>query len=449
MTTATKRAHWHTRAGFLLAAAGSAVGLGNIWKFPYITGENGGGAFVLVYLACVTFVGLPILLAEVYLGRESQRNVVQTFETLHRPGSAWRIVGWLGLLSAFCILGFYSVVGGWVVHFGLKSVTGALSAASDATVEHYLEELFASPALLVLWHTLFMGATVAIVARGVSAGIERANRVMMPGLIVLLVLLLVRAAAMPGFGTALEFLFRFDFEALSARGALVAVGHAFFTLSLGMGAMLTYGSYLTGPHSIARTALGLAVIDTAVSLMAGVVVFTVVFSFGQEPGAGPPLVFVTLPLLFKQMGGGQLVAVAFFLLVFFAALTSAISLLEVVVAYASERFGWTRRRAALSAGAAIYLLGVLCALSFNLLAEVKLLGLTVFDLLDSATSKFTMPLGGLLIALFYGWVLGPRAVAHTVGRPVSALVCQVLLWSTRLVAPLAVAWLLVAGLVDR
>lgn len=448
MSTKTTRAQWRNRAGFLLAAAGSAVGLGNIWKFPYITGENGGGAFVLVYLACIGLVALPILLAEIHLGRSAQSGVVQAFEVLHRPRSPWRLVGWLGLLSAFAILSFYSVVGGWVLHFGAKAATGALTAAADATVEHYLDGLFADPLLLVFWHSVFMALTVWIVAHGVGPGIERANRVMMPGLIVLLLVLLVRAAFMPGFGQALSFMFAPEFAELSPRAALIAVGHAFFSLSLGMGTMLTYGSYLPQSEGIVRTALAIALIDTLVALLAGVVIFAVVFSFAQEPGAGPTLMFVTLPLLFKQMAGGQFVAVTFFLLVTFAALTSAISLLEVVVAHVVERHGWSRARASLLWGGAIYAVGVVCALSFNLLAGFKPLGLSVFDLLDSLTSKLTLPLGGFFISLFFGWVLGPQAVARVTGLPQHAALNRALLWAIRALAPAAVLWLLVAGLLD-
>jgi NSS family neurotransmitter:Na+ symporter len=439
------RAHWTSRLGFVLAAAGSAVGLGNIWKFPYMAGQNGGGAFVLIYVLCVVAVGLPILMAEVYIGREAQRNVVGAFEAVHRPRTPWRLTGWLGLASAFLILSFYSVVGGWVLAFEAYAVLGDLTGPGDEAVRGALPALFQSPVALVFWHTVFMALTVAIVARGVAAGIERANRVMMPALFVLLVLLLVRAAFMPGFAEALSFLFSPRFDQLTWGAALQASGQAFFSLSLGMGAMITYGSYLSRGESITRTTVLVAGLDTLVSVLAGLVVFAVVFSYSQEPAAGPTLMFVNLPLLFKQMTGGHFIAVAFFLLIAFAALTSAISLLEVVVAYWDEVHGWPRRKTSVVMGGIIYLLGILAALSFNVLADFKLAGFNLFDLLDTLTSNVTLPLGGLLIAVFYGWVLGPEAVRRTFDRPVAGPVWQALLWSARVVAPAAVAYLLARG----
>lgn len=440
------RSHWASRASFVLAASGSAVGLGNIWKFPYITGENGGGAFVLVYLACIALVGLPILLAEIHLGRTAQCSVSGVFQRLHHPRSPWRAVGVLALLSAVLVLGFYSVVGGWVLDFTFKAATGALTTGSDDAVSHSLDGLLASAGRLIVWQSLFMGLTVLIVLRGVSAGIERAARVLMPGLLLLLLVLLGRVAFMSGFEPALGYLLRPDFGALSADSILVAVGHAFFTLSLATGTMMTYGSYLPAGQAIGRTTLLLGLIDTLVALTAGVVVFSVVFSFAQAPEAGPGLMFVTLPLLFKQLGAGQLVATAFFVLVAFAALTSSISMLEVPVAWASERIQWSRRRATLCCGAVIYALGVLCALSFNLLQDWRLAGRGVFDLMDGLSSLVTMPLGGLLVALFFGWVLGPRAVEQALGPDAGPALRWLLLWSVRLIAPLAVGVVLFTGL---
>lgn len=440
------RAHWTSRLGFILAAAGSAVGLGNIWKFPYMTGENGGGAFVLVYLLCVLGVGLPILIAEVYIGRESQRNVVQAFEALDRPRSPWKATGWLGLVTAFLILSFYSVVGGWVLDFLVKALQGQLTGRDAGAVGGYLEQLFHSPWAMVFWHTVFMALTVVIVARGVAGGIERANRIMMPALFLLLLFLVVRAFGMPGFEPAVAFLFSPRFEDLTWSSALQAAGQAFFSLSLGMGAMITYGSYLTRGESIPRITAVVAVMDTVVSLLAGVVVFSVVFTFGQEPAAGPTLMFVNLPLLFQQMTGGYLVALAFFLLIAFAALTSAISLLEVVVAYADEVHGWPRPRTALLMGAAIYALGLLAALSFNVLGDVKVAGHNFFDLFDDVSSNLTLPLGGVLIAVFYGWVLGRDAVLRTFDGRGPRVLREGLLWAVRVLAPAAVAYLLVRGL---
>ena len=443
------RAHWSGRLGFILAASGSAVGLGNIWKFPYMAGVNGGGAFVLIYLLCIAVIGLPILIAEIYIGRSSQHNAVKAFETLDKPGSPWRYAGLLGLVSAFLILSFYSVVGGWVLDFELKSLMNQFATQSDDTIKGYLGGLFSSPSKLILWHTVFMALTIGIVLGGVSKGIERASKILMPTLMVLLVLLLVRVAVMDGFMPAVKFLFSADFSKLNWEAILEAVGHSFFTLSLGMGAMITYGSYLKKDENIINTAVTVALLDTVIALISGLVIFAVVFSYNQDPSAGPTLMFVTLPLLFKQIAGGYLISSAFFILVAFAALTSAISLLEVVVAYWEENKGWDRKRTTIVIGGVIYILGILCALSFNVLADFKVFGIyNIFDLFDTLTSKIFLPLGGMVISLYYGWVLGPKAVQATFSKPVANVIWQGLMWSARVLAPIAVAYMLLKGMFE-
>lgn len=438
------RAHWSNRLAFILAAAGSAVGLGNIWKFPYITGVNGGGAFVALYLVCILVVGLPIFVSELYVGQKAQANVVNAFELTHRPGTPWRLVGWLGLVSAVLILSFYSVVGGWVLDFVVRSVTNQFAGHSDEEIKGMLGTLFSSPGRQLLWHALFMGATMAIVLQGLQQGLERWTRILMPGLFVLLLLLLARAAFLPGFGQALAFLFTPHTEQLTAAGILEAVGHSFFTLSLGMGAMITYGSYLRSGQELTRTVFSVAALDTLIALIAGVIIFSVVFSYGLEPGSGPTLMFQTLPMLFAKLPGGYFVSLAFFLLVAFAALTSAISLLEVVVTYWVEQHGKARGPTVLVIGGGIYLLGILSALSTNLLEGVKVLGLTFFDLADKLTSSVLLPLGGALIALFFGWVLGPRAADEVVGARSPA--ATLLTWTARVLAPLAVLVMLINAL---
>ena len=442
------RGHWSGRLGFVLAASGSAIGLGNIWKFPYMTGVNGGGAFVLIYLLCIAFVGLPILLAEIYIGRESQTNAIQAFEVLHKPGSPWRFAGFLGVLSAFLILSFYSVVGGWVLDFELSSLLGTLTSASDEEISGNLGALFSNPVKLIVWHTIFMILTVGIVTGGVTKGIERAARILMPILFFLLLALFVRVMFLDGFPEALTFLFTPNFSALSSEAVLEAVGHAFFTLSLGLGAMITYGSFMNRGSNLVATAWTVAILDTVIALVAGLVIFAVVFTYGSEPNSGPTLMFTTLPLLFKQMTGGYFVAVAFFMLVAFAALTSAISLLEVIVTYLTDVRRLSRLRAALGAGVIIWVLGILCALSFNLLAESKVLGFTFFDLFDFLTAKVFMPVGGVVISSYYGWVLGPRAIRATFSGEPSGLAYNVLLWSSRIIAPGSVIYMLWHGLID-
>lgn len=438
------RASWSGRLAFVLAAAGSAIGLGNIWKFPYITGVNGGGAFVLIYLACIALVGIPIFIAELYVGQQSQKNTVQAFEVLHKPKTLWRLPGWLGLVSAVLILSFYSVVGGWILDFEFRSLLGEFSTQNDEFIKGRLASLFADPGRQLMWHTIFMALTIGIVLGGVKNGLERWNKILMPALIGILGLLLLQALFLPGFGKAVRFLFSPNVSKLTVDGLLEAVGHSFFTLSLGMGAILTYGSYLSQKENLSRTALIVALMDTAVALSAGVVIFSVVFSYDLEPGAGPGLIFATLPMLFAKMPGGYALSVSFFLLVAFAALTSAVSILEVVVAYFTEKKNMNRGRATWLCGVSIYAVGLLTVFSTNLLAEVKIFGLNFFDLFDKLTSSYFLPIGGLLISLFVGWVLGEGAVEKVYGQKKFLAFC--LLWSLRIIAPLAIAAILIQKL---
>ncbi len=441
------RAHWSGRIAFILAAAGSAIGLGNIWKFPYITGENGGGAFVLIYLACVAVVGLPILLAEVYIGQKARRNAVEAFELTHKTGTYWRVPGWLGLASAFLILSFYSVVGGWILDFEFRSIINEFGGKSANEIKGTLTSLFTNWPRQLFWHTVFMSLTVAIVLGGVKDGLERWNKILMPALLALLALLLVRVMFLPGFGQAMSFLFSPDTSKLKAAGILEAVGHSFFTLSLGMGALITYGSYLKKKESLPKIVIAVAFIDTAIALVAGIVIFSIVYSFNMAPGAGPGLILVTLPTLFSQMAGGYIISVAFFLLVSFAALTSAVSILETMVAYWTESHNVDRKKSALIVGVVIYLLGLLSVFSTNLLnsPQFKMFagtllsknGLTFFDLFDKLTSSYFLPIGGLLIALFFGWILGEKAIKEAT-KSDNKLLNKGLLWSARIVAPGAV-----------
>lgn len=446
-TQTIARAHWSNRFLFILAAAGSAIGLGNIWKFPYIAGENGGGAFVLIYLLCVVAIGVPIFIAELYIGQNAQANAVKSFEVIHKEKTKWRGIGFLGVVSSFLILSFYSVVGGWVLDFCYRAVSGQFVSESPAVVQSAMGGLLANHVRQVFWHTLFMGATIGIVVGGIKQGIEKWSKILMPALFILLGILLVYAFFLPGVGAAMTFLFSPDTSKLTAAGILEAVGHSFFTLSLGMGAMITYGSYLSQKENLVKVAFTVSFLDTLVALAAGFVIFAVVFTYGMQPGGGPTLMFQTLPMLFAQMPGGYFVSIAFFFLVVFAALTSAISLLEVVVAYTVEKYHVSRFRATATTGTAIFALGILTALSTNLLSEFKIVGLTFFDLFDKLTSSVFLPLGGLLFAIFYGWVLGPRAVAATVQRwPGVTVFYHGLLWTVRIVAPLAVSVMLVNGL---
>ena len=416
---------WSSRLAFILAAAGSAVGLGNVWKFPYIVGEYGGGAFVLVYLACIAVIGVPILMAEILLGRRGGGSPVHSFEFLaESEGQSpnWKLIGWMGIVSAALILSFYSVVAGWSLAYLWFAIDGYFSTAGVAsdTTPRVMEELFSSllanPTALIVGHSIIMATTIIVVARGVRAGLERAVRWMVPSLFVLLLALVVYSATTTGqFSAAVGFLFRPDFSALSWEAVLVALGHAFFTLSVGMTAMMAYGSYLKRDVSIANASVTIAGLDTLVALLAGLAIFPIVFANGLQPGSGPGLIFVTLPIAFVQLPGGNAVAMLFFLFLAIAAVSSTISILEPVVEYLEQRRKWKRRRAALTTGACIWLFGLGSALSFNVGSEFTVFGKTLFDLLDFLTANVLLPLGGLLIAVYAGHVLSRRSLAEELG----------------------------------
>jgi NSS family neurotransmitter:Na+ symporter len=414
---AQERAQWSGRLGFILAAAGSAIGLGNLWKFPYITYENNGGAFVIIYLAAIAVVGVPIMVAEVLLGRRSQRNAVGAFRVLAegKPGGrAWRGVGFLGVITGFIILSYYSVIAGWTLRYILAAVTGELGALAHhpEALQSFFGDFLANPYQQILCHALFMGATVGVVYFGVGRGIERAAKLLMPVLLSILVMLVVYSFWTPGFKDAVAFLFRPNFSELTAGGVLEALGHSFFTLSLGMGAMLTYGSYMRKRDSIPRAALTICALDTLIAIMACIIMFSVIFSYDFEVTKSSTILFTTVPVVFFQLPGGAIVSGLFYLLVAFAALSSTISLLEVVSSYAIDELGWQRRRATLTMGAAILAFGILSAISMGgsaALSNINLIGRPstagVFGTLDYLASNWFLPVGGLLIALFTGWIL--------------------------------------------
>ncbi|MCB0403930.1 MAG: sodium-dependent transporter [Bdellovibrionales bacterium] len=442
-----KRTRWSNQFAFILAAIGSAVGLGNIWKFPYIAGENGGGAFVLVYLLCIVAIGIPIFVAELFIGQHAQCNAVSAFEKLTFKGTPWRVSGWIGVLAAFLILSFYSVVGGWVLSFLAKGITNRFVGQPDEVIRGYMAAIIGDAEASIFWHTVFMAIVVGIVIMGIKDGIERWNKVLMPGFFALLIALFIRAAFLPGFQQALTFLFAPDTSKLTAAGILEAVGHSFFTLSVGMGAIITYGSYLGGKEKLPHIAFLIGLADTLVALIAGVVIFSIVFSAGLKPEAGPTLMFQTLPVLFANMAGGYYIAIAFFLLVLFAAVTSAVSLLEVVVAYVDEHWKISRTKGTLVVGGVVYVLGLLCATSNNLLSRVTLLGYNFFDFFDTTSSNYLLPIGGLLISLFYGWVLGKKAIKSTLGKQAdNPFWFHSLLWCARVMAPVGVFLVLLNSL---
>jgi len=422
---------WTSKMAFILAAAGSAVGLGNIWKFPYITGENGGGAFVLVYLACIFLIGVPVLIAEIMIGRRGGQSPIATMRTLTKTegtSKGWRIIGWNGVVASFLVLSFYAVIGGWALVYIGKAAAGLFVGANAEAIGGQFNNLLANPWELLLWHTVFMAIVVFIVGRGIRSGLEKAVNMLMPLLFLLLIVMVLYAMNSGSFGRAVSFMFSPDFSRLTTEGVLVALGHAAFTLSIGIGVLMAYGSYLPKNINIAKTAMTIAVLDTSVALLAGLAIFPLVFANGLEAGAGPGLIFVTLPLAFGQMGSGILFGAIFFSLLLVAAITSGISMLEPVVEWLEEHKGASRVKSAVGGGLAVWLIGIGTVLSFNLWSDVHPLGFigffegkTVFDLLDFLVSNVMMPLGGLAIALFAGWIIRREGLAEDIGLKGGAL----------------------------
>jgi NSS family neurotransmitter:Na+ symporter len=404
---------WSTRMAFILAATGSAVGLGNIWKFPYITGENGGGAFVLVYLFCIFLIGIPVMMAEILLGRRGRQSPINTMRTLATEENLtafWKYLGWMGVLAGFLILSYYSVIAGWALAYIFRSASGMFTGATAVEAQNIFSELIADPERLLAWHTIFIIMTTIVVARGVRSGLEKAVRYLMPLLIAILLLLLGYAMSEGAFQQGLHFLFDPDFSKLTGTAILTAMGHSFFTLSLGMGAIMVYGSYLPKKTSITKVTIIVAMADTAVALIAGMAIFPIVFANGLEPAAGPGLIFQTLPIAFGQMPGGDFFGPLFFVLLVFAAWTSAISLIEPAVAWLVENHGQTRIYASVVVGMVTWFMGLVTVFSFNIWADFKIWGLTPFDILDKLTSNIMLPLGGLLIAVFAGWLMSRQSV---------------------------------------
>ncbi len=401
-----KRESWGSKTGFILAAAGSAIGLGNIWKFPYIAGENGGASFIFVYLICIAIIGLPVLIAEILIGRTAQRDPVGAFYKLSNS-KLWASVGGMGVVGGFLILSFYAVIAGIAVGYIVESILGNFNTFTESTsASDHFNMLVGNIYWVLGYFTFFMISTMAIVYAGIQKGIERGSKIMMPILLFLLIILMIRGITLDGASAGMDFLWNPDWSKIDAQSVLTALGHAFFTLSLGMGAMLTYGSYMSKKDSVPNSALQIVVLDTVIALIAGVAIFTSVFAVGLDPAAGPGLIFHTLPTVFIKMPGGYIFSIVFFVLLTIAALTSSISLLQVVVSYFVDERKWNRHIAVTVLAGFIFLLGVPSALSYNVLADFKIFGLNFFDLVDFIASNVILPLGGMLIAIFVGWVWG-------------------------------------------
>ena len=439
---------WSSRLAFILAATGSAVGLGNIWRFPYLASDNGGGAFVLVYLACIFIVGLPVLIAEILIGRHGRRSPITTLATITRETAVargWIGIGCIGIVAGVLILSFYSVVGGWTLRYAWLYLSQLFGGPAITDPPAVFGDLLADPAELVLWHALFMGATVGVVALGVEKGLERAVRFLMPALFLTLLLLVLYGATTGHLGEAATWLFKPDWAKVDAGVFVAAMGQAFFTLSLGMCAMMTYGAYLPDKVSIPRTAAIVAVCDTSVALLAGLAIFPIVIGFGINPeGGGPGLIFTSLPLAFGAMSGGIVYGLAFFTLLFVAAWTSSISLLEPATAYLVER-GRSRKGAAILMALGCWALGLLTVFSFNLLSHVRLLDRDLMGLIELVANDIMLPVGGLLIALFAGWVLKDNLLREQLAG-IPAWGFTLWRWLLRVLCPLLVAAVLINAL---
>jgi len=431
--------NWSSRMAFILAVTGSAVGLGNVWKFPYIAGANGGGAFVAVYLLCVFLIGMPVMMSEILIGRRGRRNPVGTMALLgEEEGSTrqWQWVGVLGVVAGLLILSYYSVIAGWTLAYVERSITGQFVGASTGEIRALFADFIGSWGQVGLAHTIFMATTTLVVARGVERGLEQAVRFMVPALFVLLLALLGHAVTSGSFARGVAFLFQPDFAALTWDGVLVAMGQAFFTLSIGMGALMAYGAYLPEETSITHASVAVVIADTAIALLAGMVIFPIVFANGLDPASGPGLVFETLPVAFGQMSGGVFFATIFFVLLVFAAWTSAIGLMEPAVAWLMERYSRTRRQAAILVGLLIWAIGFGNVLSFNELAGLKFLRGTIYDNVDYLTSNVMLPLSGVFITFFAAWVMCRNSTADELGGAGTAY--RAWRFLARFVAPIAI-----------
>lgn len=397
--THTKRATFGSKIGVILATVGCAVGLGNIWRFPYMLGENGGAAFLLVYISCILFLGIPVMITEFFIGRYSRKNAAGAFKVM-APGTKWSVIGYNGVAAAFLILGYYAVVSGWTLEYIVQAFSGSLEGKNATDFADEFTAFSTGVFRPILWTVVFIALTHIIIISGVKEGIERASKVMMPVLFLILIALCVRSITLPGASEGLTFLFNPDFSKIDSSVVLSAMGQAFFSLSIGMGCLITYASYFGKQTNLQTTALQVTILDTLVAVLAGVMIFPAVFSFGIEPTTGPELVFITLPNVFEQLPFGNIWSFVFFVLLALAALTSTISLHEVSTAYVHEEYHVSRKKAAVIVSIGVTIVGILCSLSMGVLKSYTLFGLNFFNLLDFVTAKIMLPLGGMMICIF-------------------------------------------------
>jgi len=442
-----ERESFTSKFGILAATAGSAIGLGNIWRFPYVAGENGGGAFLFLYLGFVLALGIPVMLSEMVIGRNTLRNPVGAFVKL-KKGRAWSVVGIMGVSGAFFILAFYAAVAGWTLEYLYQSVTNGFSGKSPDELGDMFNAFREGSWRPIIWFIVFMIMTSAIVISGIKKGIEKYTKILMPLLLAILVILCIRSLTLPGAGKGLKFLFEPDFSKITANTILQALGQAFFSLSIGMGTLITYGSYITKNNNLSGTVISVSLADTFIAILAGVAIFPAVFAFGIDPAAEEGLTFIALPSIFQQMAGGYFFSTLFFILLAVAALTSTISMLEVVVTYFVEELKLKRKRATILATILISIIGLFAAGSWGWFENMTLFGNNVFGLLNFTSVNLLLPLGGFFIVIFVGWFMGSKVVKSELSNEGSlkARFWLVFLFLVRFVAPIAIAVVFLNGM---
>jgi len=440
----SNRDSFSSQIGIVAAAAGSAIGLGNIWRFPYVAGENGGGAFLFIYIFFILAIGIPVMLSEFVIGRRSQRNPFGAFRLL-KPGQPWYLVGLMGILAAFMILAFYSTVAGWTLEYLMQAFRHGFDGKSTDELAEMFGGFYTSGLKPVLWQLLFLLLTAWIIWRGVKEGIEKYTKILMPVLLVIIIIISIRSLTLPGAMAGIEFLFKPDFSKINTNVILQALGQAFFSLSIGMGTLITYGSYIKKKENLSTTAFAVSAADTFIAVLAGIAILPAVFAFGIDADAGPGLVFITLPNIFQQMPGGFFWAVLFFILLAVAALTSTVSILEVVVAYLTEELNFSRKISTIAATFTVAILGILCTLSQGPVESLKFLDKDLFDHINNITANFMLPLGGLFIVTFVGWFMDVRIVKAELSNEgkLKVKLFSLLIFLLRYLAPVAIILMLI------
>ena len=435
-----------SKFGVIAATAGSAIGLGNIWRFPYVAGENGGAAFLIIYLGFIVAIGIPVMLSEFTIGRSAQKNAYGSFKKL-APNRPWYLIGLMGVGAAFMILAFYTAVAGWTLEYIYQSIINGFAGKSSDELNTMFTSFTGSTWRPLIWFFVFMALTAVIIMAGVQKGIEKYTKILMPVLLVLLIALVIRSITLPGAEKGINFLFKPDFSKITASTVLEALGQAFFSLSIGMGTLITYGSYMQKKDNLGSTAFSVAFADTFIAIMAGLAIFPAVFAFNINPNEGAGLVYITLPNIFQQMPGGYFFSLMFFILLGVAALTSTISVLEVIVAFFVEELKLKRKYATWLATSSVSVLGIMCVLSSSSMADVKIFGLTVFDLLDFTSANILLPLGGLFIVLFVAWYLGKKEAKRELSNDgtLRAGYVPLYMFIIKFIAPLAIAFIFLQG----